>query len=250
MALRLAGVDVPVVVLAGFAPGQVGLLARHRLTPIVSTTGQLDSLSSASERPPSAHVKVDTGMSRLGFTPDAFVRGGRCGSPTAGVEVDGVMTHLASADEYNDTTARQLDRFDAAVAAPGGPRAPPEARARGEQRRACPRGDPRTRWRGPGLLLYGLRPAPALPDGQRAAGDDGLGATSRSSRTCPRARPSRTVGASSRPDPRASRRSRWAMPTASRDGRDERARRVRDAWPAGSVAGTVCMDLDHARRHG
>ena len=160
--LRLAGIDVPVVVLAGFAPGQVGLLARHRLTPIVSTKGQLDSLSSASERPPSAHVKVDTGMSRLGFTPDAFVEAA-LRLADGGVEVDGVMTHLASADESNETTERQLDRFDAAVAALAArglrPRLVHAANGAGLSARR-----PGHTLARAGLLLYGLRTRPLGPD--------------------------------------------------------------------------------------
>jgi alanine racemase len=160
--LRAAGIDVPVIVLAGFAAGQVGLLARHRLTPIVSTAPQLEALLRAADRPPGAHVKVDTGMSRLGFTPDAFVDASLRLSD-GGIDVAGVMTHLSSADESPETTARQLDRFDEAVAALGrrGLRPPLVHAASSAGLAALRPGHTLAR---PGLLLYGLRTRPLCPD--------------------------------------------------------------------------------------
>ncbi len=156
--LRTAGIDVPVLVLAGFAPAQVPLLARARLTPVVSTTVQRDALLRAAERPPECHVKVDTGLSRLGFTPDAFVEAALRLSD-AGVDVAGVMTHLASADESADATAVQLDRFDAAVAALGarGLR-PPLVHAGNSAGLAALR--PGHTLARPGLLFYGLDTRP------------------------------------------------------------------------------------------
>src|SRR6185295_17225260 len=100
--LRAAGVRAPIVVLAGFAPGQVHSLVQHDLTPVVSTPATLDGALQAGReagRPLSVHVKVDTGMTRLGFTPstvgEAVARLGESGR----VQIDGIMTHLASADE-------------------------------------------------------------------------------------------------------------------------------------------------------
>jgi alanine racemase len=163
VALRDAGVTVPIVVLAGFAAGQVPVLARYGLTPVVSTARTLAALL---EEPrgvvPRAHVKVDTGMSRLGFTTEAFVEAAlRLGD--AGIEVEGVMTHLAVADEDEDATNRQLDLFDDAVA---------RLAARGLQPplvHACNSGGlafvrtTHTLVR-PGLLVYGVRPRPLSPD--------------------------------------------------------------------------------------
>lgn len=162
--LRAAGIAGDVVVLAGFAATQVALLARHRLTPVVSTHVQADALVAASRdaRPAAAHVKVDTGMSRLGFDDAAFVEAAARLSD-AGFEVEGAMTHLACADESADATSRQLDRFDAAVAALAsrGIR-PPLVHA------ANSAGLPFVRathtLARPGLLLYGLPTRPLGPD--------------------------------------------------------------------------------------
>jgi alanine racemase len=166
VALREAGLQVPIVVLAAFGPGQERVVRQHQLTPVVSTPRTLEAvLGPAREgrRPLAVHLKVDTGMSRLGFSGDAFVEAaGRLVESTA-VTLEGVMTHLASADEDKDVTARQLDRFDAAVAAL-------------QQRGITPRYVHACNSAGlaffrkthtlvrPGLLLYGLRPRPLSPD--------------------------------------------------------------------------------------
>src|SRR5262245_27395567 len=65
IALRAAGVTVPIVVLAGFAQGQARLLREHGLVPVVSTPRTLEwtlQAARASRTPLPVHVKVDTGM--------------------------------------------------------------------------------------------------------------------------------------------------------------------------------------------
>jgi alanine racemase len=101
-------------------------------------------------------------MSRLGFTREAFVEAAlRLGD--AGVEVEGAMTHLAVADEDADVTRRQLDAFDAAVAALAARGLePPLVHAANSGGLAFPRaGHTLVR---PGLLLYGVRPRPLSPE--------------------------------------------------------------------------------------
>ena len=162
--LREAGLAGDVVVLAGFSAAQVPFLARHRLTPIVSTRAQADALVAAPRdaRPAVVHVKVDTGMSRLGFDDGTFADAAARLSD-AGFDVAGAMTHLACADESADATARQLDRFDAAVEALArrGVR-PPLVHA------ANSAGLPFVRsthtLARPGLLLYGLPTRPLGAD--------------------------------------------------------------------------------------
>jgi alanine racemase len=166
IALREEGVSGPVVVLAAFGPGQARLLRKHDLTPVVSTPRTLQGVLEPfreGRRPLKVHLKIDTGMSRLGFTRDGFVEAAQRLTDADGVELEGVMTHLASADEDRDVTERQLDRFDDAVA---------ELAKRGIRPRyihACNSAglaqcrDTHTLVR-PGLLLYGLRPQPLSPE--------------------------------------------------------------------------------------
>jgi alanine racemase len=166
VALREAGLQVPIVVLAAFGPGQERVLRQHQLTPVVSTPRTLEGvLGPAREgrRPLVVHLKVDTGMSRLGFTKDAFVEAALRLVDSKGVTLDGVMTHLACADEDKDATARHLDLFDDAVAA---------LQKRGITPRyihACNSAGlaffrPTHTLVRPGLLLYGLRPRPLSPE--------------------------------------------------------------------------------------
>lgn len=162
VALRQAGIAVPIVVLAGFAPAQAALLVPHDLTPVVSTPQTLAGLIAHGRARARAHVKVDTGMGRLGFAPDALVEAA-LRLRDSGIQVEGVMTHLASADEDATVTARQLDRFDDAVArlAARGLR-PPLVHACNSAGLASVR-KTHTLVR-PGLLVYGVRPRPLSPE--------------------------------------------------------------------------------------
>jgi alanine racemase len=118
-ALREAGIFAPVIVLGGVPPGSEDMLVHRQLTPVVWSKQHLDMLAAAvlraGARALPVHVKVDTGMSRLGVLPDDlaelidwFVHDG--GNTLV---LEGVMTHLACADDIDDelTNARQLAIF-------------------------------------------------------------------------------------------------------------------------------------------
>lgn len=119
--LRVAGLHVPIVVLGGVHRGSEDVVVHRGLTPVVWERRHLDLLSSAVMRAGApavpVHLKVDTGMSRLGARPeeigellDWFVNdAGRT------LDFEGVMTHLARADESGPearaTSDEQLERF-------------------------------------------------------------------------------------------------------------------------------------------
>ncbi len=164
VALRAAGVAAPIVVLAVFSPAQRHVLVEHRLTPVVSTRETLDAtLTAAREAGPlSVHLKVDTGMSRLGFVADEVDAVASRLTESGRVTIDGFMTHLASADEDAATTVRQLDRFDAALDALARRGIRPRwVHAGASAAIGAPR--PTHTLVRPGLLLYGLRPRPLSP---------------------------------------------------------------------------------------
>jgi alanine racemase len=118
--LRNAGIGTPILCLGGFWEGQEGSIIAHRLTPAVFRLEILDRLNQAARTARLVvdyHLKVDTGMGRLGV-PHADLGGfldaaARFGS----VRMDGVMTHLASADlqDKNEFTGRQMSLFETAV---------------------------------------------------------------------------------------------------------------------------------------
>ncbi|MFQ5510047.1 MAG: alanine racemase [Leptospirillia bacterium] len=109
-ALRQAGIDAPVLLLGGYLPEEADDIARSRLTATLFTTRQLASLARAAEvagvRMP-VHVKVDTGMGRIGFSPGEAAALLKKALDTPQLEVEGVFTHFAEADLADSPAAEQ-----------------------------------------------------------------------------------------------------------------------------------------------
>jgi alanine racemase len=165
MALRDAGVRARIVVLTGFGYGQLGILQRYDLTPVVSTLGMIQSLlgSDCGERGPLAvHLEVDTGMGRLGFPPGQSVEIAEKLSRSGRIEVEGLMTHLASADLDCGITESQLDRFDEVISALEGSGVRPRFKHAANSAGLAYLRSTHNLVR-PGLLLYGVEPRPLGP---------------------------------------------------------------------------------------
>jgi alanine racemase len=109
--LREAGIDVPILVLSELPVGSEAIAIAHRLTPTLSTDGGMERLAAAARGPVAVHVKVDTGMHRVGIWPPeetpSFV--GRV--EAAGLRVEGLFTHFARAEDDERTTKEQLAWF-------------------------------------------------------------------------------------------------------------------------------------------
>lgn len=117
--LRRAGIDARILVLGGAYGDRWDLLVAEDLTPLVFQKEQIHGLASAARaqgRPARAHLKVDTGMGRLGIPPsevDAFLDAARA----EGLEFEGVATHFANADLADSAlTERQIRQMEAVVA--------------------------------------------------------------------------------------------------------------------------------------
>jgi len=111
--LRDAGVRAPILVMGPAQRGGATEMRARDLTPVVSDAGDLDELAAAG--PMAVHLKVDTGMGRLGV-PMADAAAVAARATSLGLDVAGVMTHLANADvddpgEPDCLTWRQLDHF-------------------------------------------------------------------------------------------------------------------------------------------
>lgn len=124
VSLREAGIHAPIVVLGGAAvAGAADVIVHRQLRAVVWSVEHLAMLSDAVLRagahPLPVHLKVDTGMSRLGTLPANIGAVLAWFAQDAGrtLVLEGVMTHLASADEVTDelTSARQLAQFDACL---------------------------------------------------------------------------------------------------------------------------------------
>ncbi|MGH2710415.1 MAG: alanine racemase [Actinomycetota bacterium] len=112
LALREAGIDAPILVLTELPSGSERDALEKRLTPTVYGDGAVDAIAeSAAPEGVGVHVKVDTGMHRVGIPPEQ-ARGLVERLSDAGQQVEGIWTHFARAEEPgNETTARQLELF-------------------------------------------------------------------------------------------------------------------------------------------
>jgi alanine racemase len=165
-ALRADGIDAPVLVLGEPSPPEWEDVVRLDLRPTLhraEAIAGLGAVAARAGRTLRAHLKVDTGMHRIGAHPaDVVARAAEVADHPA-LELEGVWTHCAVADEPgNPFTVAQADRFEAVLAAldDAGLR-PPLAHAANS---AAALDHPRLRLDlvRCGITAYGLDPSPAL----------------------------------------------------------------------------------------
>lgn len=114
--LRLAGIRKPVLVLGYSFPYSYEQLAGEEVRPAVFRMDSIEPLKAAAKKtgkPVRVHIKVDTGMSRIGITPDreglSFVK---ALMNQEGIEIEGIFTHFARADETDKrVTEKQFRTF-------------------------------------------------------------------------------------------------------------------------------------------
>lgn len=117
--LRQAGVRAPLLVLGGVHPGSEDVVVHGNLTPVVWAPQHLQLLAAAVRRSGAdqlpIHLKIDTGMSRLGVLPADLpaLLDWYQAHAAAELRIEGVMTHFACADDFEDgeTSEAQLERF-------------------------------------------------------------------------------------------------------------------------------------------
>ena len=117
--LREAGIEQPILLLGGLYMSDPAHLIEYRLTPSVSSTARLDTYAECArrhDRPIEFHLKVDTGMGRLGLPLDrlsSFIEHYR---ELDGLRLTGFFTHLASAEDLvASQTEEQAARFRGAL---------------------------------------------------------------------------------------------------------------------------------------
>jgi len=159
--LRAAGLRTPILVVDGAFGDRFDLLLSESLTPLVFRREHLEGLAAASRAlgiPAVAHLKIDTGMGRIGVRPEdlsSFLDA----ALHLGVKLDGVATHLAVADvDAHPLTDRQVQAWREGVALVrqrmGEPRWLHAANSAG----LLSRPDARSTLVRPGILLYGAHP--------------------------------------------------------------------------------------------
>lgn len=167
--LRDAGIEAPILLLSEPVPDAAQTVVEARLVPVVYTASGIASLAKAAAAhatdPFPVHLKIDTGMHRVGCDPAAALDLATYIVESPELVLAGVCTHFAVADEPgNEYTAAQHERFAGALA---------ELRAHGIDPGAvhacntaatltCP--DARYDFVRIGIGVYGIPPAPALAD--------------------------------------------------------------------------------------
>ncbi len=119
LALRDAGVKQRILLLSGYWPGQEAIIASQDLTPAIWSVAQvadLDAAAYANGTPLRVHLKVDTGMGRLGALVEELPRILAALRHSKNIQLEGVMSHLASAEApESEQTRQQLASFSAVV---------------------------------------------------------------------------------------------------------------------------------------
>lgn len=164
VSLRQAGVTAPILVFGALSVSDLAGVFEHRLTPTISTPAAARALEAAAMHRGTVlpyHLKIDTGMNRLGFRHDNLRRTMPDVLDSAHLRCEAVYTHFATADEPESPFLdEQRARFERSVAALGA------LGLRGVRRHAANSAavlrDARTwyDWVRPGLLLYGIVPPP------------------------------------------------------------------------------------------
>jgi alanine racemase len=162
--LRAAGVRAEILVFGALSVSDLDGLFDCRLTPTISTPGAAQAVQAAAARYRTRlryHLKIDTGMNRLGFRSDNLRRTLPGLLASENLELDGVYTHFATADVPDSPVfEQQRVRFERAlsdVTTLGG-----RPRLRHASNSAALLRDSRV-WYDlvrPGLLLYGIVPPP------------------------------------------------------------------------------------------
>ncbi|MFP4634550.1 MAG: alanine racemase [Nitriliruptoraceae bacterium] len=161
--LREAGVEAPILVLSEPPVAAVPELLAARLTPTVYRgpfLAVLDAAGHGRAAPVPVHLKIDTGMARVGVPPAELTQRLEQLRASHWLRLDGLYTHLARADEPQvSTTAEQLAAFDAACEQAAGLGLRPTWRHAANTAGALLHPHSRYELIRPGIGVYGLSPA-------------------------------------------------------------------------------------------
>ena len=165
IALRNAGITVPILVLGGMFGPQVAEFIGHDLEVTVSSLDKLRQVEAAAEalgRKATIHLKVDTGMERIGvhsYSAGAFIE---AAVASRWCTLKGIYSHLACADDpASSMTAAQVERFAEACAHFERLGAPMPLRHLANSGGVLHFPDTWLDLVRPGILLYGVQPDPA-----------------------------------------------------------------------------------------
>ncbi len=164
VALREAGVSARILVLNGLFDGQAEACLAHDLTPVVyrlESFADLQALARSRGERARVHLKVDTGMGRVGVPHGDLPAFAADLKRYPEVEVEGLLTHLADADIRDlDYSREQVARFGRAAEAMAAAGRPVPLRHFANSAATVRRLGGEAGMVRPGIMLYGVRPAP------------------------------------------------------------------------------------------
>ena len=165
--LRHQGVRLPVLVLGGIVGSQIPRFLEHDLTLTASSVDKLraiDECAAAARTTARVHLKIDTGMERLGVH---WYNAGTLLEQSLGcrhVQIAGIFTHLANADGVDLAHARlQLERFAEVLSFYDKRSLPTPMRHAANSGAVLQLPESHLDIVRPGILFYGARPAPEVP---------------------------------------------------------------------------------------
>ncbi len=169
--LRTAGIDAPVLLMGSLFAEQAESAVALRLTPVVYSLSLARALSGAAQKLKTAvpvHVKIDTGMGRIGITPERcreFITELR---RLPGIDVQGLMTHFADADLRDKGFAsKQMELFERLVRDLDAARITPPLRHAANSAAVLDFQRALFTMVRPGLMLYGYNPLEQERDDQK-----------------------------------------------------------------------------------
>jgi len=122
--LRLAGIKAPILIFGLTPPGKVQDVVRYDLAQTICTTESAEALSAKAQelgKVAKVHIKVDTGMSRIGVIPEDAVKFVKEVAKLEAIDIEGIYTHFSVADSMSNAEDRtftelQIIRFKEVIA--------------------------------------------------------------------------------------------------------------------------------------
>jgi alanine racemase len=171
--LREAGITGRVLVMCGVYRGEEEDALRLSLTPAVFRLEDVEVIAAAARRqrrtsPVPVHLKIDTGMARLGLPLADLESFAEDIQRLPEIELEGVFSHLASSEVLDDeATQRQIERFNSALQTLAARGLHPRFRHLANTSAAIERPDTWHNFVRPGLALYGYEQQPCYRDGSQ-----------------------------------------------------------------------------------
>ena len=168
VALRRAGITAPILVLSEQPAELAEFIVGYQLTPTITTSrgaAVIGNLAAQQQRTVPVHIKIDTGMHRVGVAPEELRQLVSYMGSQPSLTIEGVYTHFAVADEpSHPANGAQLEKFNAVIADLASLGINPPLIHAANSAAALANPDARFNMVRLGIAMYGLRPGPGVAD--------------------------------------------------------------------------------------